>query len=212
MKAAAGMMSSPRFIVNNDDKSAGSDNSTCTMSEDSEDSERSASTMCSSVSASTCDFDHNLSLSTTLTSCPLADQWVAAKRGDYATLLYISKHKDPAIWTQKDKSGNVPLYYACNSGGAHGKYGLKAVKLLIEVWQGEIPMELLELCKKNSINRDVSNVLDAATSKGDSYGHIKCTILPSLSYPDDSSDKEVLIEGLNLVLSDIGDDGFVEDY
>lgn len=164
--------------------------------------------------------------------------WNAAKRGDYATLLRIEKqhsthHHNGAIWTSTDTHGNVPLVYACTQGGSYGKYGFESVKLLLHVWPGNIPRELLKRCKKHAVTKDVSKLLALELSSlspksklndeqnkcnlHEPYGllHVENNCANNIGDNDndvsDSAD-DVLFEGLSFVRSDIGDDGFDEDY
>ena len=172
--------------------------------------ETAISSMNSTITISTADFDDTASNLSDLAfqSFLTTTTWEAAKRGDYATLNYIVTRHDNNVWTQPDVDGNVPLYYACVNGCHYGKYGVESVKLLIDVWPGgstEIPNDLLKCCLKETTNTAVKNELKKAMGKS--------------TFLVNSSRKEVakVLESTDLVtpqsfLDDLGDDGYVEDY
>lgn len=172
--------------------------------------ETAISSMNSTITISTADFDDNASNLSDLAfqSFLTTTTWEAAKRGDYATLNYITNRYDNNVWAQPDVDGNVPLYYACVYGGHYGKYGVESVKLLIDAWPGgstEIPNNLLKCCLKETTNTAVKNELKKVLGKS--------------TFLVNSSRKEVakVLESTDFVtpqsfLDDLGDDGYVEDY
>jgi hypothetical protein len=205
------MSSSNRERTPSDDSTAASSTQTSSHTSSQVSSiETAISSMNSTITISTADFDDNASNLSDLAfqSFLTTTTWEAAKRGDYATLNYIATRYDNNVWTQPDVDGNVPLYYACVNGSHFGKYGVESVKLLIDVWPGgstEIPNDLLKCCLKETTNTAVKNELKKVMGK--------------TTFLVNSSRKEVakLLESTDSVtpksfLDDLGDDGYVEDY
>jgi hypothetical protein len=205
------MSSSNRERTPSDDSTAASSTQTSSHTSSQVSSiETAISSMNSTITISTADFDDTASNLSDLAfqSFLTTTTWEAAKRGDYATLNYIATRYDNNVWTQPDVDGNVPLYYACVNGSHFGKYGVESVKLLIDVWPGgstEIPNDLLKCCLKETTNTAVKNELKKVMGKS--------------TFLVNSSRKEgvKVLESTDLVnpqsfLDDLGDDGYVEDY
>lgn len=202
-------------IISKSDENITCDASTAVLSQDSSKvSSRSVSTQSSkdsSITVSTADFDENpsnlneLAFGSYLKTTP----WDAAAKGDYATLHYIANHENYShenVWTRKDASGHVPLYYACVSGGYHGKYGLESVKLLLDVWPGgSVPSDFIKFCLKETQNRAVKKELKKRMGRYHGFHITKrqksTTVLEGTEHVTPQS-----------FLDDLGDDGYVEDY
>ncbi|KAL7492980.1 hypothetical protein ACHAWT_002127 [Skeletonema menzelii] len=194
-----------------DESSVASTVASTQASEQSSNISSAQSSMNSSITVSTADFDENPDQSDldnlAFQSYLFTNPWDAAKAGDYATLNYIVKNEDESdnVWTNKDESGNVPLYYACVFGGNYGKWGLESVKLMLNVWpEGDIPNDLLKLCLKETENKAVKKVLR------DKMGRRSAFLEPRRK-------SSTVVEGTENVtpqsfLDDLGDDGYVEDY
>jgi hypothetical protein len=82
------------------------------------------------------------------------DPWRAAKRGDLKALKKFYAHGS-VDWAEEDKFQNVPLYYACHSGGI---VDVMVVPFLLWVTPGMDP-ELIERCRRNAINQKVRMIL-----------------------------------------------------
>ena len=107
----------------------------------------------------------------------------------------------------RDALGHVPLYYACErygeAGGPYGRYGLEAVRLLLESWPGGVPDELLGRCAGDAGHPDVERLVRSYRA--------------GTGAEDRGGGGEAFIEGMDGIepfsqICDLGDDGCVEDY
>jgi hypothetical protein len=158
----------------------------------------SRTTTWSSMSQSTADFSGTFSVRESFEGSSPDNQWDAAKNGDYATLLYLSKNHTPYIWTRRDTDGNVPLYYACRYGGSFGKYGIESVKLLCNLYPETIPNSVMDKCKRDAYSAEVLSAL-VMSSKDKCLNGKYATTLSVCS--DDSEGEGIFIEGLSVIAS-----------
>lgn len=85
------------------------------------------------------------------------DPWLAAQRGDIDALERRWRYRHD--WTLEDEHGNTPLYYACQSGGAHD---LRVVLFLLQEWPStqHIPESLMKRCIEDAANHYVAALLN----------------------------------------------------